>query len=69
MPGDCLYKPKQRAFRLAKKHSQLNAILGYRRDVDKNCAALGYYAVSGGNLLPTFLDNIDPSSGVKNGTR
>jgi len=27
VPGDGFYKPKQRAFRLAKKHCQLSVIL------------------------------------------
>ena len=33
----------------------------------ENCALLGYYATSSGNLLvPTFRDNLSvPSSGVK----
>ena len=26
----------------------------FRREVDKNCALLGYYAASCGNFLPTF---------------
>jgi len=42
-------------------------ISGLCRDVDENCALLGYYAVISGNFLPTFRDNISiPSSGVKN---
>ena len=33
----------------------------------ENCALLGYYAVSSGNILPTFRDNLSIlSSGVKN---
>jgi hypothetical protein len=28
----------------------------------ENCALLGYYAASGGNLLPTFWDNLSVSS-------
>jgi len=41
-------------------------ILGFRREVDENCALLGYYAGSSDNLLPTFRDNLSvPSSGVK----
>jgi len=27
---------------------------GYRLEADENCTQLGYYAVSSGNLLPTF---------------
>jgi len=43
------------------------AIAGFRREADENCAVLGYYAASSGNLLPTFRDNLSiPSSGVKN---
>jgi len=42
-------------------------ILGFRREVDENCALLGYYAANSGNLLSTFRDNLSvPSSGVKN---
>jgi hypothetical protein len=38
----------------------------FRRDVDKICAVLGYYAASCGNCLPTFRDNVSvPSSRVK----
>jgi len=33
-------------------------ISGLFFDVHDNCALLGYYAVSNGNLLPTFLDNL-----------
>ena len=41
-------------------------ISGFRREVDKNCALLGYYAASSGNLLPTFQDNLMvPYPGVK----
>ena len=41
-------------------------ILGFRRQVAKNCAFLGYYAASGDNSLPTFRDNLlVPSSGFK----
>jgi hypothetical protein len=41
-------------------------ISGFRRDVDENCALLGYDAASSGNTLPTFRDNISvPSSRVK----
>ena len=31
-------------------------ISGFRREVDENCADLGYYAASSGNFLPTFRD-------------
>ena len=42
-------------------------ISGFLRYVDENCTRLGYYAVSGGNFLPTFWDNLSvPSSGFKN---
>jgi hypothetical protein len=44
----------------------IDQILGLRRDVDKICVLLGYYAASCGNCLPTFRDNISvPSSRVK----
>jgi len=40
---------------------------GFRREVDENCALLGYYAASSGNFLPKFRDNVlVSSSGVKN---
>jgi hypothetical protein len=29
-------------------------IIGFRLDVDENCALLGYYTASCGNCLPTF---------------
>jgi len=39
-------------------------ISDFRREVDGNRAFLGYYAASGGNLLPTFRDKLSvPSSG------
>jgi len=42
-------------------------ISGFHHEVDENCALLGYYAASNGNLLPTFRDNLCvPSPGVKN---
>jgi len=45
----------------------LCVISGFRREVDENCALLGYYAANSGNLLPTFRDNLSlPSSGVRN---
>jgi len=31
-------------------------ISGYRREMDENCARLGYYAASSDNSLPTFRD-------------
>jgi hypothetical protein len=31
---------------------------GFRREVDKYCVLLGYYATSSGNLLPTCEDKI-----------
>ena len=33
-------------------------ISGFRREVDKNCSILGYYAASSGNFLPTFWDTL-----------
>ena len=35
-------------------------ISGIRREVNENCTPLGYYAVSSGNSLPTFRDNLFP---------
>ena len=41
-------------------------ISDFRRQVDANCALLGFYAASSGNSLPTFRDNLSvPSSKVK----
>jgi len=33
-------------------------ISGCRREVDENCALLGYSAASSGNFIPTFRDNL-----------
>ena len=33
-------------------------ISGFRREVDENCALMGYYVASSGNSLPTFRDNL-----------
>ena len=33
-------------------------ISGFRREVDENCALLGYYAACSSNSLPTFQDNL-----------
>jgi len=33
-------------------------ISGFHLEVAENCALLGYYAVSSGNFLPTFPNNI-----------
>jgi hypothetical protein len=33
-------------------------ISGLRRQVDENCARLGYYEACSDNSLPTFLDNL-----------
>ena len=42
-------------------------ILGFRREVDENCALLGCYAASSGNFLPTFQNKLlVPFSGFKN---
>jgi hypothetical protein len=42
-------------------------ISGFRREVDENCALLGYYATSSGKFLQTFRDNLSiPFSGFKN---
>ena len=40
-------------------------VSGVHREVDENCALLGYYAMSSGNLLSTFRNNLlVPSSWV-----
>jgi hypothetical protein len=49
--------------------NQLNTrvISSFRREVDKNCSHLGYYAALSGNSIPTFRDKLSvPSSRVKN---
>jgi hypothetical protein len=33
-------------------------ISGYHREIDENCALLGFYAASSGLSLPTFRDNL-----------
>ena len=44
-------------------------ISGFRREVDENCALVGYYAAGSGSFLPTFRDNLSgPSSGFQNPT-
>jgi hypothetical protein len=35
---------------------------GFRREADKNCSLLDYYAASSGNSLPTFRDNLSVQS-------
>jgi len=46
---------------------RFHVISGFRREADANCALLGYCAVSSGNFVPTFRDNLPvPPSGVKN---
>jgi hypothetical protein len=43
-------------------------ISGFRREIDDDCALLGYYAASIDNLLPTFRYNLSvPSSFLKMG--
>ena len=47
--------------------TSFSMISGFRREVNKNCALLSYYAASSGNFLPKFRDNLlVPLSGVKN---
>jgi hypothetical protein len=41
---------------------RVTLISGFHRDVDEICDLLGYYAVSCGNCLPTFRDNVSVSS-------
>ena len=36
----------------------LDRVISAVRRKDENCALLGYYAASGGNLLPTFRENL-----------
>jgi hypothetical protein len=46
----------------------LSMISGFRREVDENCALLGYYATNSGNFLPRYRDKliiISPISGAK----
>jgi len=33
-------------------------ISGFHREVDENCALLGYYAANNGNSLPTFRNKV-----------
>ena len=35
-----------------------SVLSSFHREVDENCALLGYYAASSGNSLPTFRDNL-----------
>jgi hypothetical protein len=45
----------------------LLVISGFRGEVDENCALLGYYEASSGNLLATLWDTLSvPYSTVKN---
>ena len=37
-------------------------ISGFRREVDENCALLGYYAARSVNFSPTFRDTLSVSS-------
>jgi hypothetical protein len=41
--------------------AHIGVILGFCRDVDEICALLGYYAVSCGNCLPMFRENLSVS--------
>jgi hypothetical protein len=53
-----------------KPQRRYSRISDFRRDVDKICALVGYYAASCGNCLPTFRDNLSvPSSRVKSPRR
>ena len=50
-----------------KKHCVLCVISGFRREVNENCALLGYYTASSASFLPTFRDIPSvPFSGTKN---
>ena len=47
------------------RYSVTSVLSGFRREVDENCALLGYYAASSGKFLPTFRGNLSvPSSGL-----
>jgi len=37
----------------------------FHREVDDNCALLGYCAPSSGNSLPTFRDNLSVLSSIQ----
>jgi len=55
-----------------KTHANLfytRVISGSPRDVDELCAFLGYYAVSGGNSISTFRDDLSVPSSLANITR
>ena len=43
---------------LSQINPHLAEISGFLREVDENCTLRGYYAVSSGNSLPTFRDNL-----------
>jgi hypothetical protein len=48
--------------------SILCVISGFQREVERNCALLGYYIASSGNSLPTFRGNLSvPFSRVNTG--
>jgi hypothetical protein len=53
---------------LCSKYNTLLCVIScFLREVDENCAFLGYYAAISGNFLPTFRDNLlVPPSRVKN---
>ena len=42
----------------------LCVISGFRRELDGNCAILGHYAASSGNVLPTFRENPEDGADV-----
>jgi len=53
-----------------KSHTLSCTTSGFRREVDENCAVLGYYAASSDNSLPTFRDKLSvPSSTGRNPTK
>jgi len=47
--------------------SGICVISGFCREVDENCALLGYYAASSGNSLRTFRGNLSVPSSRANG--
>jgi hypothetical protein len=44
--------------KIAGYDSQWCLISGFRREVDENCALMGYYAASSGYFVPKIRDNL-----------
>jgi len=65
---DVLATPRRIAYfqKLKPNHTLPMRDSGFRREADKNCTLLPYYAASSGNFLPTFWNNLSvPSSRAK----